>query len=366
MILKIKKWNYVNGNLKKVFDAVLGGRFGDFGFFKEYITNMINGGDFYLNCCDYYEYLLNRISVNFRSFKDISKDEFTLELMRSMPFAEVARRVGEKTNWDADKIRFARDDPTRHDSKISSGVDRTLDKMLFWAQPKNTLYFDLMDITRSEMEGKKSLKVTYLNSDTTVKEVINLLVDYKGTIASIVALLEQKVPLSGSKKIRVFQLSSGYGGESIKVYKADQTVHSIYDLDYRPLYAEEVPEEELKLQQGDKIFPVSHFEIEYLRASTHGRPFYIVVHRGELVADVKARVQARLKVPESEFNTWKFAIVCDDRPKYPAVDQEFLRYDDGRISYIGLEHANRSSGRQQQARHGAERGIVIRDAEAKS
>ena len=319
------------------------------------------------NCCDYYDYLLNRITVNFRSFKDLTKDEFSLELMKSMSFLEVARRVGEKANWDPDKIRFARDDPSHHDAKLSSNIDRTLDKMLFWAQPKNTLYFDLMDITRAEMEGKKSVKITYLNYDTSIKEVITLMVDRQATISQLVALLEGKVTLSGSKKIRMFQLSSGYYGDPIKSYKMEQAIHTIYDLDYRPLYAEEIPEEELNVQPGDKLFPVSHFEIEYFRATAHGRPFHIVIHKGELISEVKARIQARLKVPEGEFNNWKFALITDDRPKYPPADQEFLKFDDGRVSYIGLEHPNRSSGKQQ-SKHGGgvERGIVIRDVEAKS
>jgi ubiquitin carboxyl-terminal hydrolase 7 len=268
------------------------------------------------NCCDYYDYLLNRITVNFRSFKDLSKDEFSLELMKSMTFSEVARRVGEKTNWDPDKIRFARDDPSRHDSKISSSIDRTLDKMLYWAQPKNTLYFDLMDVTRAEMEGKKSLKVSFLNYDTTVKEELSLMIDRQATMAQLTALVESKVVLSGSKKVRVFQLNNGYYGDLIKVYKPEQAINTIYELDYRPIYAEEVPEEELNVQAGDKIFAVSHYEIEYMRTNAYGKPFYIVVHAGELISDVKARIQARLKVPESEFNNWKFALVSDDRPKY--------------------------------------------------
>ncbi len=62
--LKNKKWDYCKGDIKWVLDTILKGRFGDVGFFKEYINNMINGGDYYLNCHDFNEYVATHERVD--------------------------------------------------------------------------------------------------------------------------------------------------------------------------------------------------------------------------------------------------------------------------------------------------------------
>ena len=55
--LKNGKRNYVGSRLKECFDAIYNNRFGDTKFFHDYITGIINGGDYYLTCHDFYEYM---------------------------------------------------------------------------------------------------------------------------------------------------------------------------------------------------------------------------------------------------------------------------------------------------------------------
>ena len=49
--------DYVGPKLKEVFDAIYCNRFGDTGFFHDYITAIVNGGDYYLTCHDFYHYM---------------------------------------------------------------------------------------------------------------------------------------------------------------------------------------------------------------------------------------------------------------------------------------------------------------------
>ena len=49
--------NYVDNYLQKCFDAIYKNEFGDTSFIHDYITGLTNGGDYYLICHDFYDYV---------------------------------------------------------------------------------------------------------------------------------------------------------------------------------------------------------------------------------------------------------------------------------------------------------------------
>ena len=55
--LKNGKRNYVDIYLQKCFDAIYKNQFGDTSFIHDYITGLQNGGDYYLICHDFYDYV---------------------------------------------------------------------------------------------------------------------------------------------------------------------------------------------------------------------------------------------------------------------------------------------------------------------
>ena len=66
------KRGYVSPMLKKCFDALLNNKFGDTSFIKDYVNGLENGGDFYLACHDFNEYVKtqDKIDVEYQN-KDI-------------------------------------------------------------------------------------------------------------------------------------------------------------------------------------------------------------------------------------------------------------------------------------------------------
>ena len=66
------KRGYVSPMLKKCFDALLNDKFGDTSFIKDYVNGLENGGDFYLACHDFDEYVKtqDKIDVEYQN-KDI-------------------------------------------------------------------------------------------------------------------------------------------------------------------------------------------------------------------------------------------------------------------------------------------------------
>ena len=66
------KRGYVSPMLKKCFDALLNNKFGDTSFIKDYVNGLENGGDFYLACHDFDDYVKtqDKIDVEYQN-KDI-------------------------------------------------------------------------------------------------------------------------------------------------------------------------------------------------------------------------------------------------------------------------------------------------------
>ena len=55
--LRNGKRDYVGSRLKECFDCIYNNRFGNTQFMHDYLNGMINGGDYYLVCHDFYDYL---------------------------------------------------------------------------------------------------------------------------------------------------------------------------------------------------------------------------------------------------------------------------------------------------------------------
>lgn len=51
------KRDYVGNRLKRVFDTIKSGRFGDLSAMKGMLENLQNGNDFYCLCWDFYPYI---------------------------------------------------------------------------------------------------------------------------------------------------------------------------------------------------------------------------------------------------------------------------------------------------------------------
>ncbi|XP_073066810.1 ubiquitin C-terminal hydrolase 12-like [Primulina eburnea] len=99
-----------------------------------------------------------------------------------------------------------------------------------------------------------------------------------------------------------------------------------------------------------------------------GEPFFLVIHEGETLENVKVRIQKRLQVPDEEFSKWKFAFLSLGRPEYledsDIVSSRFQRRDiyGAWEQYLGLEHSDTSPKRTyaaSQNRHTFEKPVKI-------
>jgi len=128
--LKNKKYN-TSPKVKKVFDALFSGRFGDIGFFKEYLTNLINGGDYYLNCSDFneYEQTHERIDTCYKN-RELWERKCVLSICR-MGFFSSDRSIEDYAQriWKLNKIEVPKPTLSKENRVISSSNLKELEKL---------------------------------------------------------------------------------------------------------------------------------------------------------------------------------------------------------------------------------------------
>lgn len=135
----------------------------------------------YADTREYYDYLLNRIVVKFnpKPPSDPEQDIFEITLSRKMSYDQFSAKVGERLGVNPTHIRFSTVNSTTGKPKatIRRNPNQTLSQILYPQfgtynanQRPDALYYEIMDMSLSEMETKKSIKVT-LVTEGLAKEV---------------------------------------------------------------------------------------------------------------------------------------------------------------------------------------------------
>lgn len=69
---------------------------------------------------------------------------------------------------------------------------------------------------------------------------------------------------------------------------------------------EEIPHDELHLNDDEMLIPVGHFHKEAF--STFGIPFLLKVKQGEQFSQLRERIQKKLDIPDKEYEKVKKAL----------------------------------------------------------
>lgn len=137
----------------------------------------------YQDARQYYDYLLNKIDVLFAPIRVGDADEFTLTLSKKMTYDQVAKKVGEHLNVESTHLRFApvlasTGKPKPFIKRNPNQANQSLDTILtgqigsygYSLHRTDALYYEVLEMSLSDYESKKCLKVTWLPEGIT-KEV---------------------------------------------------------------------------------------------------------------------------------------------------------------------------------------------------
>ena len=150
---------------------------------KEALNIAQAGG--YTDAREFYDYLLNRKTVSFspKLSTEGESDLFKIDLSRKMSYEQFSAKVGERLKVDPTHLRFSTVNSTT--GKVKNLVKRNANQNLYQIlspqfgtysnnnQRDDALYYEILDMSLSEMDTKKSLKIIWV-TDGMSKEVCTL------------------------------------------------------------------------------------------------------------------------------------------------------------------------------------------------
>ncbi|XP_027344833.1 ubiquitin carboxyl-terminal hydrolase 12-like isoform X3 [Abrus precatorius] len=322
----------------------------------------------------YLEYVHNRQVVHFRSLDRPKEDDFFLEMSKLYTYDDVVEKVAQQLGLDdPSKIRLTPHNCYSQQPKPQPikyrGVDHLSDMLIHYNQTSDILYYEVLDIPLPELQGLKTLKVAFHHATKDEVVIHTIRLPKQSTVGDVLDDLKTKVELSHpDAELRLLEV---FYHKIYKVFPPNEKIENIND-QYWTLRAEEIPEEEKNLGPHDRLIHVYHFNKDtaqnQMQIQNFGEPFFLVIHEGETLSEIKARIQKKLQVPDDEFSKWKFAFLSLGRPEYlqdsDIVSGRFQRRDvyGAWEQYLGLEHTDNAPKRSyavNQNRHTFEKPVKI-------
>ncbi|KAK5144249.1 hypothetical protein LTR04_001636, partial [Oleoguttula sp. CCFEE 6159] len=247
----------------------------------------------------FYDYLLNRMVVHFHSKVPVAEEpaaRFDLVLSKKDSYDTFAAKVADHLTTlsgnpdvvvDPTHIKFTTMNATTGKPKavVKRGDKTTLSSVLLSSQGygayggaygpghvQDALFYEVLEMSLSELELRKVMKVTWLSEGITKEDTYDILVPKQGTIEDLSISLQRKANLSDDTmaNIRVYEVHLG------KVYKILSPTYSVASCnEFYTVYAERIPEEELQAEEGDRLVGCMHYEKEINKP--HGVPFNFLV-----------------------------------------------------------------------------------------
>ncbi|KAG7549768.1 TRAF-like [Arabidopsis thaliana x Arabidopsis arenosa] len=319
------------------------------------------------------EYVQNRQLVRFRALEKPKEDEFVLELSKLHTYDDVVEKVAEKLGLDdPSKLRLTSHNCYSQQPKPQPikyrGVDHLSDMLVHYNQTSDILYYEVLDIPLPELQGLKTLKVAFHHATKEEVVIHNIRLPKQSTVGDVINELKTKVELSHpDAELRLLEV---FYHKIYKIFPSTERIENIND-QYWTLRAEEIPEEEKNIGPNDRLILVYHFAKETgqnQQVQNFGEPFFLVIHEGETLEEIKNRIQKKLHVSDEDFAKWKFAFMSMGRPEYlqdtDVVYNRFQRRDvyGAFEQYLGLEHADTTPKRAyaaNQNRHAYEKPVKI-------
>ncbi|KAH7353142.1 hypothetical protein BKA66DRAFT_277895 [Pyrenochaeta sp. MPI-SDFR-AT-0127] len=311
-------------------------------------TSQITAAGGYVEAKDFYDYLLNKISVEFvpRLAEATELPTFSLTLSKKMAYDQFASKVAEHLKTDPSHLRFTTVSTAgKPKLPIKYNANATLNNILFPGpynysanvpQRPDAMFYEVLEMSLKELEQRKPIKVTWLPEGLSKEEEYTLMVPKNAQVSDLLEALQRKANISDEtmEKVRAYET---HMHKFHKPLPPDYQVLSLYD--YTQVYVAPFPEDE-----SPKKILVFHFDKEPSKA--HGIPFQFSLKEGEPFSETKQRLSDFTKIKGKQLDKIKFALV--GRPQYSKpeyIDDEDVLWEivSGRDDIaLGLDHTNKS------------------------
>eukprot|EP00238_Polyblepharides_amylifera_P000665 CAMPEP_0196572050 /NCGR_PEP_ID=MMETSP1081-20130531/2168_1 /TAXON_ID=36882 /ORGANISM="Pyramimonas amylifera, Strain CCMP720" /LENGTH=1108 /DNA_ID=CAMNT_0041889233 /DNA_START=195 /DNA_END=3521 /DNA_ORIENTATION=- len=308
---------------------------------------------------EFLEYIRYRQVVQFRKLEKPKEEGLVLELSKQNNYEEVTTRLAQELGLqDPTLLRLTGHNgyshaPRPHPFKFYQ-TESLHDMLTHCHQLSDIMYYEVLDIPLPELERLKILKLNYHNKKTELvcDQVVRM--PKESCVEHVLDHLKTQLEFTHKLPNPLRMLEVCYH-RIYKVFQLHEKIDSIND-QYWILRVEEIPDEQLELQPSDRLINVYHFNRDTTHSATmhnFGEPFLFKIGEKETLAEVKQRIQAKLEVPDEEFEKWNFAFCSLGKPEF-LTDAEIVceRFASTRRDwggqweyYLGLEHEDKGGRR---------------------
>merc|ERR1712232_899787 len=210
---------------------------------------------------DYYAYIRNRVTVDFRSLEQPEETVCSLHLLKTMSHDQVSEALAKAVEGlSAEKIRFtqhfaAYDHGRPRRTPIKRSSVKSLEDML---TPENILYYEQLELPLVEIESKKYLKIDWYNSKVERETTVSLLLEKNDHLSDAAEKLKEKLGLPKDTQIRFLDV---HYNKIFRTYRFDEPVRPFSE--FKSIRAEQIGEDELNAKKSDKLITVCHHDIRY-------------------------------------------------------------------------------------------------------
>lgn len=138
----------------------------------------------------------------------------------------------------------------------------------------NSLYYEVLELSLTELETKKLIKLCWLPDGIVKEELLELLVPKNGQVQDIIPLLQKKLDVA-EEKVQGIRFYESHVGKFHKELDLSFNVAGIQE--YTSLFVERIPEEELDMTEEDRFISAFHFQKEPIKVHSQGIPFKFVI-----------------------------------------------------------------------------------------
>lgn len=284
----------------------------------------------------YYDYLINRIFVNFTPKPDLPQhfqvreegaEQFSVALSKKDTYEVLCHKVAEylstisTTPIPSSHLRFTTQNIQTGKPRaiVKRQPNTTVASILFGgtggynsynytpSQSPDHLFYEVLEMSLTDLEQRKPVRVTWLSEGITKETQYEMPLPRTSTFVDVLSALQKRASLPDEMmdEIRFYETHAN------KIYKILPPSHSVVALnEYMTVYAERIPEEELKemdAEKGDRSVYCFHFEKE--PSKSHGTPFVFLVKEGEKFADARERLSKRTGIKGKNLEKVRFGVV---------------------------------------------------------
>ncbi|RZC77797.1 hypothetical protein C5167_001986 [Papaver somniferum] len=243
--------------------------------------------------------------IYFRSLENFKVDVFCLKLSTLSRCCHIVERIVKYLGLnECPKMRLTSHNP--YADKPNSRPARHCDMLSDMCKTSDILYYELLGSHSLPSHLSRALNISF--NHATKNEVLIRCVStvHHRTVSDLLNEMKSEVQqFNPSAELRLLEIDHN---RISKIYPLSEKIKNLKNQTW-PLRIEKIPEEEKNLGLDDKIIHVCHFTREpfpgkrnQLDVRYFGEPFFLIIHKGETLAEIKLRIKEKLQVPDDEFS----------------------------------------------------------------